>query len=87
MKIASDMRIPVLFGAQHAATGHAYLDAYRDADLDAYLIEGDAGLDISGYAERFTLPAANSATSRAATAARPVAPRPTPFPECSAAGL
>ena len=58
MKIASDMRIPVLFGAQHAAAGHAYLDAYLDADLDAYLIEGDAGLDISGYAERFALPAA-----------------------------
>jgi hypothetical protein len=46
MKFASDMRIPVLFGAPEAEVD------------DAYLTEGNAEPVPSGYAESFTLPAA-----------------------------
>ena len=46
MKLASDMRIPVLFGTAEAEPG------------DVYLAEGNAEPVLSGYAERFTLPAA-----------------------------
>jgi hypothetical protein len=44
MKLASDMRIPVLFG-----------DVQAEKD-DVYLTEGGAEPVRSGYAERFTLP-------------------------------
>jgi len=46
MKLASDMRIPVLFGTPPAETD------------DVYLAEGDGGPALSGYAEQFTLPEA-----------------------------